>query len=87
MCQNHMITTHHGYLSTPNYPDANYTANQHCRCRLQTKDKGILLQVCSRLSLVGYLWQVILSYNLMLADDKHDTTCADLWQNSVILLI
>ena len=45
MCEEHTVTTSHGYLSTPNYPDANYTANQFCRCRLQTTDKGMLLQV------------------------------------------
>ena len=34
-----------GYIRSPQYPDANYTSNAHCGCRLETKDPGIVLNI------------------------------------------
>nr|UCK81591.1 Gal-binding and CUB domains containing protein 3 [Arenicola marina] len=45
ICAGLALTTTHGYLRTPNYPDANYNPGQHCACRLKTSDSSILLQL------------------------------------------
>ena len=41
MCDQHSVTSSHGYLSTPGYPEADYPPDRHCGCRLATSDPGI----------------------------------------------
>ena len=41
LCDQHSVTSSHGYLSTPGYPEADYTPDRHCGCRLATSDPGI----------------------------------------------
>ena len=45
LCESHSITTSRGYLRTPHYPDANYSSNLHCGCRLTTRDPKIELRM------------------------------------------
>ena len=45
MCQGGSHIFERGYLKTPHYPDANYTNNLNCRCRLRTADSSLLLHI------------------------------------------
>ena len=45
LCERHHVTSSHGYIATPNYPDASYYSDTHCGCHFSTSDAHLLLHI------------------------------------------
>lgn len=45
VCEQVILSSTHGYIRSPNYPDSPYGSNRDCKCTLQTKDRYVVLNI------------------------------------------